>query len=115
LACGPGEEELAGDLGEALRVGEERGKGRKEKMTGGDSGSEREREGRRALGWAGRGPCGERREEGNGLLGREGAGPRGGGKESRPSCRVGLPSLLSSSFLFIFYTQTIQTNLFESK
>jgi hypothetical protein len=49
LACGPGEEELARDLGEALRAGEERGKGRK-KMTGGDSGSEREREGRRALG-----------------------------------------------------------------
>jgi hypothetical protein len=91
----------------------------KRSSPGGDSGSKREREGRRVLDWAGcwagRGPCGERREEGNGLPGREGAGPRGGGNESRPSCGVGLPSLLSSSFLFLFYTQTVQTNLFESK
>jgi hypothetical protein len=47
-ACGPREEKLAWDLGEALRAGEERGKGRKEELTGGDSRSAGEREGRRA-------------------------------------------------------------------
>jgi hypothetical protein len=45
LACGPGEEKLAGDFGEALRAGEERGEGRKEELAGGDSQSAGEREG----------------------------------------------------------------------
>jgi hypothetical protein len=41
--------------------------------------------------------------------------PKGRGKESRPGCWVGLPFLLSSSFLFLFYTETIQIKLFEFK
>jgi hypothetical protein len=56
-------------------------------------------------------------EEGIGLPGRERAGPKGKGKESRPGCWAGplLSSLSFSSFLFLFYTQTIQTILFDFK
>jgi hypothetical protein len=61
--------------------------------------AEGKREGEK--GWAERGPCG--REEGKG-------GPR-----EREGVRAAGLSVLSSSFLFLFHTQTIQTILFEFK
>jgi hypothetical protein len=68
--------------------------------------------------WAGRGPRGEGRGAGLQERGR----PKREEGEKQAELRdglgwVGLPfSFLSfSSFLFLFYTQTIQTNLFEFK
>jgi hypothetical protein len=120
LACGPGEEELAGDLGEALRAGEERGRGREGADSLGPAVRERERRERVRLGLG----CAERlRElasvrpmrgkEGEGKSWADGRGPAQGEREEEFGL---LSSFLSfSSFLFLFYTQTIQTNLFEFK
>jgi hypothetical protein len=58
---------------------------------------------------------GERRRGGMGCQGEKGAGPRGGGEGEQAGLLLGwlILSLSFSSFLFLFYTQTIQTNLFE--
>jgi hypothetical protein len=66
------------------------------------------------------GPRGEERGEGSGLLGRGPAQGEEGKKQAELRDGLGwveLPfSFLSfSSFLFLFYTQTIQANLFEFK
>jgi hypothetical protein len=60
-------EETAGNLGEALRAGEEGGRGREGADSRGPAVRERkEGAGARGEEWAGRGPCGERREGGGG-------------------------------------------------
>jgi hypothetical protein len=108
LACGPREEKLARDLGEALRAGEERGRGREGADRRGPVGSERER--CTWSGWAeegsgpGRGPCGRKRGE----------GPRGGIEwEPGRGERAGPRGLGCFLFLFFSYTQTFQTILFQ--
>jgi hypothetical protein len=103
LACGPGEEKLAGDLGEALRTGEERGRGREGTDRRGPVGSEGERGARGVSGLrkeVGRSMAHAEEREERGPRGKRGrAGPRG---KSRPK-RFGL---LSFSLLFLFFSHT---------
>jgi hypothetical protein len=112
LACGPRGGEVAGDLG-PLRAREEEGEGEEGADARGQPGRARkERSG--CSGWGkgsgpARGPCGGEREE---------RGARGKKEERRE--KLGRANgvwvtALFSCFLFLFYTQTIQTNPFEFK
>jgi hypothetical protein len=134
----PEARELAGDLGEKLSAGEEKGKGRegadspgpavreregrkrraagrKTAPTRGARMAEKEKKGKGALGrsWAGCWQAGPRRKEGE----RERRWAAGGKGWAEREVWAGLPSpfLSFSSFLFLFHTQTIQTTIFEFK
>jgi hypothetical protein len=105
---GCGRRGMTGGSGSSVREGQ-CARGLSEGVECWASGSARAREKERGEGarerererWAERGSCGREEREGE-ELGRAGRG-------------FGLPSPLSSSFLFLFYTQSIQTKLFEFK
>jgi hypothetical protein len=97
-------EETAGDLGEALRAGEERGRGREGADSRGPAVRERkEGAGVRGAEWAGRGPCGEKERRWEMGLGRVVGRGKKGKERAREKKREGLGWPGSFLFLFLFY------------